>query len=175
MPLVAFDSNICIWCIKEECTPGQESEMMKAINLRKLLTDNGFDILIPTPVLSELLSNIPEVGKRMDFYNEIRKTFQIGEFDTKASLQLAEILHYHYLTSNKAYQNLGITKLPMKYDALIVAISKSAGAECLFAHDNDCEIIAANFFSVKSLDERPDSINTKFGLLEIRQDEDEIF
>src|SRR5689334_20631108 len=99
MPLIAFDSNICIWCIKEECTTGQEAEMHKAIKLRKLLTKVGYDILIPIPVVSELLSNISGESDRQIFFGEIKKTFQVGEFDAKASLILAEILNYHYITS----------------------------------------------------------------------------
>ena len=164
MPLIAFDSNICIWCIKKECSPGQESEMQKAIRLSDLLTKEGYHILIPVPVISELLSNIEDALERQKLFLEIRKTFQIGEFDTKASLVLAEILNYHYITTNKQYKNLGIQKQPLKYDALLVAISKSSGAECLFAHDPDCKTIAANFFPVKGLDERPDSIDQNIGM-----------
>lgn len=166
MPLVAFDSNICIWCIKEECTQGQEQEMNRAIALRKLLTSAGFDVLIPLPVVTELLSNIGDGGDRLHFFNEIKRTFQIGEFDAKASLLLAEILNHHYQGTNRAYKELGITKVALKYDALLVAISKSSGAECLFAHDNDCRTIAAHFFCVKGLDERPDSIPQNVGVFD---------
>ncbi|MFP5042800.1 hypothetical protein, partial [Parasediminibacterium sp. JCM 36343] len=88
---------------------------------------------------------------------EIRKTFRIGVFDQKAGLLLAEILNYHY-GKKENYQSLGITKTQLKYDALIVAISKTSGAECLFAHDNDCTKISGDFFPVKGLDGRPDSI-----------------
>jgi predicted nucleic acid-binding protein len=164
MPLVAFDSNICIWCIKEDCTKGQEQEMRKAITLRNVLTQAGYDILIPIPVVTELLSNVSDANERLTFYNEIKKTFQVGQFDEKAALILAEILNHHYHSTNRAYKQLGITKVPLKYDALLVALSKSAGAECLFAHDNDCKIIAAHFYSVKGLDERPDSINQNTGI-----------
>ncbi len=166
MPLVAFDSNICVWCIKEDCTPGQEQEMNKAIALREILTKAGYDILIPMPVVSELLSNISSPEERIKLYIEIRKTFQIAEFNAKSSLILAEILNHHYTIGKPHYQSLGITKHPLKYDALIVAIAKAADAECLFAHDKDCKIVAAHFYTVKGLDERPDSINQKQGLFE---------
>lgn len=166
MSLIAFDSNICIWCIKEECTPGQEVEMQAAIKLRKLLTKAGYDILIPIPVVSELLSNIPDVTQRQALFNEIKRTFQIAEFDAKASLLLAEILNYHFITSNKQYKTLGITKTALKYDALIVATSKAHGAECLFAYDPDCKKIAVHFLPVKDLNERPDSISQNIGVFE---------
>ncbi len=71
MPLVAFDSNICIWCIKEECVKGQEQEMQKAILLKDILTRANFDIVIPIPVMSELLSNISDVSERLHLYSEI--------------------------------------------------------------------------------------------------------
>ncbi len=165
MPLVAFDSNICIWCIKEECVKGQEQEMQKAILLKDILTRANFDIVIPIPVMSELLSNISDVSERLHLYSEIWKTYQIAEFDAKASLILAEILNFHYnLVNKQQYQSLGIKKTPLKYDALLVAVSKSAGAECLFAHDPDCKIVAATFFDVKGLDERPNSISQNIGV-----------
>lgn len=166
MPLIALDSNISIWCIKEECTPGQEAEMQAAIKLRKLLTKAGYDILIPIPVVSELLSNISDIAQRQEFFNEIRKTFQIGEFDSKAALLLAEILNYHYITSNKHYKNLGITKTALKYDALIIAAAKAHGAECLFASDPDCKKIAVHFLPVKNVYERPDSVNQNIGVFD---------
>jgi len=171
MPLIALDSNISIWCIKDDCTPGQEAEKEAAKKLRKLLTKAGYDILIPIPVVSELLSNIGDVVKRQEFFNEIRKTFQIGEFDVKASLLLAEILNYHYDTLKKHYQTLGITKTALKYDALIVAVAKAHGAECLFAYDPDCKKIAVHFLPVKNVYERPDSINQNIGLFEDLQSE----
>ena len=170
MPLVAFDSNICIWCIKEECTKGQEQEMQKAVTLRNVLTQAGYDILIPIPVVTELLSNVSDSNERISLYKEIKKTFQVAQFDEKAALLLAEILNHHYQGTNRAYKQLGITKVPLKYDALLVALSKSAGAECLFAHDNDCKTIAAQFYSVKGLDERPDSISQKVGVFANEED-----
>lgn len=54
--------------------------------------------------------------------------------------------------------------MPLVAFALLIAISKSAGAECLFAHDGDCKTVASHFFSIKGLDERPDSVNQQVGV-----------
>jgi predicted nucleic acid-binding protein len=166
MPLVAFDSNICIWCIKHQCTEGQEQEMNKAIQLANLLSKANYEILIPIPVVTELLSSIPDPDERIKLYKKMQSSFQIGMFDEKAAIILAEILNYHFIASNKSYQQLGLSKTPLKYDALLIAIAKASGAEALYAHDKGCRSTAAHFLSVLNLDERPRSIVQDVGIFQ---------
>ncbi len=157
MPLVAFDSNCCIWCFKSEFTSGQEYEKQSAIKLKELLIKHNFQILLPIPVVTELLSNINDPLERINLFQSLKKNLIIGDFNAKAAILLAEILNYHY-TNKKTYQNIGITKVSLKYDALIIAIAKAYNAECLYAHDPDCKTIAAHFYTVKKISEIPDSI-----------------
>jgi predicted nucleic acid-binding protein len=166
MPLVAFDTNICIWCIKQTCTSGQEPEMKKAIELANTLSRANFEILIPIPVVTELLSNIPDQNARIKLYKDIQARFHLGMFDEKAALILSDILNFHFLQSNREYQNLGITKTHLKYDSLLIAIAKSSGAEALYSHDGNCKNTAAHFFDVLNLDERPKSISQNVGLFQ---------
>lgn len=162
MPLAAFDSQTCIWGIKRQSGPGQANMIGLADQLIKLLTKHRVDILLPSTVVSELLSDLPK-PQALSFFNDVSKRFRISYFDPKATIVLGEILNHHY--SNKKYQTLGITKTVMKYDAYIIAGAIAAGAECIYSEDPDFPKIAAHFIPILSLGQLPPSIKQAGGPL----------
>jgi len=157
MTLVAFDANTCIWGIKKQFTAGQEDNVTRAVNLIDKLSSRDIYVLLPNPVVSELLSPIEAYEDQMREYGRLAETFAIGTFDNRASLELARILSYHIVEKNKAYQNVGISKRCMKYDAYIIAIALANNAEGIYSEDKDFKFIAQDFIEILSLDDLPKS------------------
>lgn len=157
MALVAFDANTCIWGVKNQNSPGQANMVGLANNLIKTLTKHSVDILLPSPVISELMSPMPPPAA-INFYSQLTRKFQVGYFDAKATLILAEILNHHYITTGKHYKNLGISKTAMKYDAYIIAIAVANNVEAIYSEDPDFISIAAHFVPILKLTSLPPSI-----------------
>lgn len=162
MPLVAFDANTCIWGIKQQATAGQGNMIGLADTLIKTLTKHSVDILLPAPVVSELMRGMTP-PQSISFYGMLDKKFEIGEFDAKATVVLGEILNHHY--SIGKYKTLGISKTAMKYDAYIIAIAVSKGVECIYSEDPDFTTIAAHFVPIHTLTKLPQSILKNDGSL----------
>lgn len=157
MALVSLDSNICIWGIKEQCTKGQEIQKEKAKKLIKRLYKAKHNIILPSPVISEILSPMPN-NEAAVLYAKIIRKFEIGYMDTAASLILSKILNYNYKLAKPNYKDIGITKTCMKYDAYITSIAIAAKAECIFTNDTkDFKSLVGNFIEIKGLDEMPSS------------------
>jgi hypothetical protein len=91
-------------------------------NLQKAKTP----ILIPTPVLAEFLVKAgPEKHQMIDRFTNSRN-FEIGPFDVKAAVELAELLGDPDLL--KKPRDEKTTKAKLKFDRQIVAIAKTRGA-----------------------------------------------
>lgn len=51
MDLVCFDTQIIIWGVKRQATPGQEDNIDKAKYLINTCEENGIDIMVPSVVV----------------------------------------------------------------------------------------------------------------------------
>ena len=57
--VVCLDTMILIWGVKRESTPGQELKIKNAVAFLKDLEEQGAQIIIPAPVLAEVLTRVP--------------------------------------------------------------------------------------------------------------------
>lgn len=96
-------------------------------------------IIIPTPVLSEVLVYAGEAtGKYLDILNT-ESIFRIAPFDQKAALEAAistrDALNRGGMRVDAA--NPEATKTKIKFDRQIVAIAKAEGAHSVYSDDGD--------------------------------------
>ena len=103
------------------------------------LNNDQQKIIIPTPVLSEVLVY---AGTAMQKYLQIlnsQAVFRIAPCDQKAAIEAAlahrDALDRGHLRIDTA--NPDATKTKIKFDRQIVAIAKSEGAELVYSDDDD--------------------------------------
>lgn len=94
----------------------------------------GDKVMIPTPVLSEVL--IVSGSQRARLLSEIQNSyaFQIEPFDIRAAVELSSIVDSD-LQSNKPLSPT-LTKAKLKFDRQIIAIAKVHGAHTIYSDDN---------------------------------------
>ena len=155
MEIVCFDTNILIWGIKGEATPGQEEMISKAKNLIKNCQDEKKTIIIPSVVVAEVLPSL-DPRDYNDFITLLKKNFIVPPFDTQAAAQFARMWR-----SNKGIRqevmNQGVTRDEIKADCLILAIAVARGGWCIYTHDGPMKTFAQNYIEVRGL---PDVPNT---------------
>ena len=107
--------------------------------LIKNLSADREKIIIPTPVLSEVLVY---AGEATDKYLETlnaQSTFRIAPFDQKAAIEAAiatrDALNRGGLRVDAT--NPDVTKTKIKFDRQIVAIAKAEGAHSVYSDDDD--------------------------------------
>lgn len=152
MSIVSIDTNILIWGIKNVASKGQEHMIPRAIDFFNWLDENKHIVIIPVPIISELLVPIGNDGFE-DFLKVLHSKFRIIPFDEIAAVKCAEIWQAkkdnHEL---KRYREANsIARETMKFDFQIAAISIVKGAECLYSHDQHMQRFVGDIITVKEM------------------------
>jgi len=92
-------------------------------------------VLIPAPALAEILVHAGAGGP--EFLATIMKSsrFQIGDFDTRAAIEVAMAIDKARKAGNKRGKGNKDNWQKIKYDHQVVAISKVAGVSALYSND----------------------------------------
>lgn len=146
MSLVSLDTNILIWAIKKQASPGQEEMISKANNLLEHISRSNQRAMVSTIVVSELLMNVnPDSIPVMT--SVIEKTFMVVPFDTQSAMMFARI----WQEKNGAIEELkqsGIGRQQLKADCLIVASAIARKAICIYSNDKGLQKFAEGFIDV---------------------------
>jgi len=150
--MVVFDSTVILLMLQPEAKPPIDPQTKKTLEhakeridfLIRTLSKNKTRILIPTPVLGEILVRAGNAtGKYLDEINN-NHTFQIADFDQKAAVELAQITALHLRNTGQKKMTPQETWAKLKFDWQIVAISKANGADIIYSDDsNDLRRAAA--------------------------------
>jgi predicted nucleic acid-binding protein len=145
MDLVCFDTQIIIWGIKKDATPGQEDMIVKAEHLIQQCEEERIQIIVPAIVVAELLS-----GLKPESYSEftafMQRRFMVIPFDTQAAL------HFAVMWRNRKQSLIdAVTRTEMRTDYLIIATAKARGAKCIYSEDPHLSNFAQNYIEVKGL------------------------
>jgi|SRR5271169_1285664 len=110
-------------------------------NLIQLLSEKKTKIIIPTPVLSEILVLSGKSGP--DYLSAIndRACFEIKSFDQKAAIEAATQIREAMSGGDKKAAAVG-TWAKVKFDRQIVAIAKVEGVQTIYSDDQDVEAYA---------------------------------
>ncbi len=158
--IVALDTNILTWALKEKATPGQE-EMIPRCQAFLAWLDRRHDImLVPEIVISELLMDIPE-DQHTDFLLRIDHLgFLTQPHDRHASLLAARM----WRKSKQASQTTSIqqasqttaaqaiSRKQLRVDILILAAAIAGNASVFYTNNTKDFIRFASSFSIEILD-----------------------
>lgn len=132
---VCFDTHILIWGIKEECEKGDERQIPRA----KMLIEQckgKVDIIIPTPVLAEILSGTSDRTKQNAVSEFCYKRALVASFDVPAAKLYAR--HWPLVKQLRSEQ---IGREHMKFDLMIASIALAQKCQCIYSLDQQMQSI----------------------------------
>lgn len=145
--MVVFDSSVLLLVIDRNAKPADDPATGRPLDkaaerieyLVKILAADNDKIIIPTPVLSEVLVHAGEaMQKYLDIMNG-QSVFRIAPFDQKAAIEAALAMSDAIKRGGHRIDaaNPDTTRTKIKFDRQIVAIAKAEGAHTIYADDAD--------------------------------------
>lgn len=139
--MVVMDTTVLLLLFQPDAKPPRDPATAEEVTrckdridlLLQQLSDAGTQIIIPTPVLSELLVAAGPDKLRMLREIESSYAFKIQPFDTMAAIEVA-MLTDSDLQSGKLLDP-NETKAKVKYDRQIIAIAKVNKVKVIYSDD----------------------------------------
>lgn len=134
---ICIDSNIVVWGVKKVSTTGQEDMIPLAEGFLDNLKKENAILLIPSPVITEILTPVP-ISDRAVLAEKINRIFRVLPIDTITAIKASELWHN---TKNwkEIYKKKGQDgmKNRFKYDILIAAAAIVRNVDYFYTHDDD--------------------------------------
>jgi predicted nucleic acid-binding protein len=146
MDLVCFDTQIIIWGVKKQATPGQEDNIDKAKYLISTCEQQKINIMVPSVVVAEVLCAL-DPGLHNAFSELMHRRFIVPPFDTQAALHFARM----WRNKKQPKDESGISRAEMKADFMIIATALARRAECIYSQDIGLKKFAQDYIDVKPL------------------------
>ena len=119
-----------------------EDAQKRVLHLIGELSKARRKLIIPTPVLSEMLLLTQGVGQQyLDKLNKSR-AFVVAPFDQKAAIELAVMTAMSKRQRKKLRAGSAATAAKLKFDRQIVSIAKVNGATTIYTSDDDLAAFA---------------------------------
>lgn len=129
-------------------------ERLEAL-IERIAADNDL-ILIPTPVLSEVIVKIPTKADELIKYIRSSPWFRVESFDAAAALELGLRTAKAISDGDKREGMNDATWTKIKFDRQIISIALVNGASEIISDDGDIAAIGARWnFPVKSIEDLP--------------------
>jgi predicted nucleic acid-binding protein len=148
--LVCIDSHIVVWGVKEQANEEQQDMIPKTKAFLRWLDEQNKRILIPAPVIAEILSPVPPANHPL-ILNLINKRFIVGTFDALASQQCAKMIYEKDPEIDKYIKEGKIPKRKWKYDYMIASIAVVNEAECIYSEDPDVHKFWDGYIDVRNI------------------------
>lgn len=132
--ILGVDTQILVWGIRKE---GDHKMMQRAKWLFEWLNtlDRGFEIIVPSIVLTEYLARIPEARREYVIASFHDGGFKLPGYDVDCVLlgtKLFEEILPEATRSDEGWKH------KLRADTLIVATAKQKGATVFYSNDGDC-------------------------------------
>ncbi len=143
--MVVFDTSILLLALDPSTSPPLDPNTNAPLEranerieyLIDTLTNDKQTIVIPTPVLTEIMVYAGAAGPKWLQYFNSTAAFRIAPFDQKAAIEAAlsirDSLDRGGLKIDASES--GVSRGKVKFDRQIVAIAKSEGAEVIYSDD----------------------------------------
>ena len=152
MNLVCLDTHYFCWGILLQSRESQKDMIPAAIEFFKWLDDTDAIIVVPTPIVTELLMGA-DASERLKILSELEGKFRVMEFDLLSAKYAADI--WNAKKASGALEELlktGASKRTrLKIDVQIVAIAMAANASVLYTEDSDFQKLADGFIPVRKM------------------------
>jgi predicted nucleic acid-binding protein len=149
MSLVCFDTQVVIWGVKQEATPGQDVMIQKAKALITRCDANKVSVMLPSLVVAELLMAV-DTKLHNNFIAFVNARFIVPTFDTNAAAIFAAMWRDRKINLDQD-PSIAKTRAEMKADFMIVATAIAQGADCIYTEDPLLEKFAQGRIDIRPL------------------------
>lgn len=155
MTRACLDNNILIWGIRDVATEGQEEMIGRAKALLLDLVEERADIIVPSVVVSEFLTGIPN-EQHAGTLKVLNKRFQLPPFDVRCAA-VAASLWRSFAERNPSLRSLlneqfpGTQRAKIKADIQIIATAIARNADVIYTHDGALAMVAEGLIDVREL------------------------
>lgn len=154
--IVAVDTNILIYFLEKNASAPIDAVSKQVIEdgherIQLLISEIGKakgKIIVPTPVLAEILVKAGSAGPSWLAIMEKSSVFKIADFDKRAAFEFAQT-HVESLKNRRD----GEERHKVKFDDQILAISNVHGATILYSDDKGIKSRSSDRLQVVSLSE----------------------
>ena len=164
--IISVDSNIFIWGVRGVSSATQANKITTARNFFKWVDSNNWKILMPAPMLAEILSPVPPQDHQT-ILTLIDGRFMVAPFDAAAAHKCGELLHKSFKQPELIQYRAdnAIPRQKMKYDCMIASVCISRRVHTLYSDDPHLKIFADGQINVEPLPNRqpPAVQNPLFG------------
>lgn len=142
--MVVLDANMLLLMMGSDAKPPKDPRTGQPIERAKERIDHLIatldrsrtKVLVPTPVLSEILVRAGDAGPNyLEFLNASAR-FKIVPFDTRAAVEVAALTR-EALDSGDKRGGSKAAWAKVKFDRQIVAIARTEGATAIYSDDED--------------------------------------
>ena len=161
--MAVFDSTTLLYLLDPNAKPPTDPDtgqpVARAQERIDLLLDTfktqGKTVLIPTPVLSEVLVGAGEAGPQyLDILSNTSR-FRIAPFDERAAIELAEMTRKAH-SSGDLRAGTDLTRAQLRFDRQILAIARVQNKKHIYTDDGNMGKVAkAEGFTVTATVELP--------------------
>lgn len=132
--VVCIDSNVAIWGIKKQSSSGQSYMVEKTTKFIGKLEDEGYEILIPSVVLAEILP-VESPENRIEILRKIQSNFRIGNFNSYTAKIFAELFGNDYKAQKEFSIENRINYNKLKIDYMIIATAIENMCNCIITNN----------------------------------------
>jgi predicted nucleic acid-binding protein len=160
--MAVFDSAVLTLLLWDQAKPPQDPTTGKPVErckermelLVEVLHKTKQTILIPTPVISEVLT-VSSASLRYIAILQKTAVFRIEPFDTRAAIELAE-MNKVFLAAGDKKAGIDAPWQKIKIDRQIISVARVAGAKTLYTNDGSLRATAESVgFKVIGVHELP--------------------
>lgn len=148
--IYCVDSDIIIWGIKKQASPGQEENIQRAETVFALADSYSDQIVIPAVALAEILVHETPTA-RARYIEVISKSFIIAPFDTRAAMIYAEIMQERLNLAGEFTDISGAARQKMKADHLIIATAIANNCNAIYSTDPGMRRFAPGYIDIRDL------------------------
>lgn len=145
--ILCLDSMVLVWGIKKSPTVGQESMVRLAEHFFDWADRHEHELIIPTVVLAEVLAPEPP-DKREQYLHVIEEAFLVKNFDIRAALKYAQMLHSRFEEVKNLATEQNVTRQRMKIDHIIIATAMVNNANAIVSYDTPLKKFSEGFINV---------------------------
>lgn len=126
---------VFVWGVKEQAKATQENMIEKTKSFLKWLDDEKKQIILPAPIITEILAPVTNTADRDAFMDIIYRRFRVAPLDDIAAQKAGEI--WSTTPNYKEYYTEGEDGIRnrFKYDILILGIAITQNVTCLYSED----------------------------------------
>ena len=131
------DTQILFWSLVQKAPPNDPDAIKKALNLFRWLDEQGFNLIVPSLVVGELLVPVPP-EQHGTIIKQVQENWIVVDFDIKVAAEFARLRHkYLSETARRQLQQMmsGVPHRTIVADMMILATALANKADYLITDD----------------------------------------